>query len=180
MFVQLFIFSLKVFAMAEFDGEMLSQDLNAQLAQENIQLRNSFQTQTKEITYLRNMIQQPARSAPPTQKSLNLPLPPRFSRSSSDLNYFKLRLIQYLGSNMDAYAESHNQILFTGSLMDGLAARWYEFLTDPSTYHVPSTYTFDSFIQELDDFFGGGVTLHFDASEVCHHDRSLTTGLSAV
>ena len=110
--------------MAEFDGEMLSQDLNAQLAQENIQLRNSFQTQTKEITYLRNMIQQPARSAPPTQKSLNLPLPPRFSRSSSDLNYFKLRLIQYLGSNMDAYAESHNQILFTGSLMDGPASQW--------------------------------------------------------
>ena len=93
--------------MAEFDSEVL-QDQNSQLAQENIQLRNSFQTQTKEITYLRNMIQQPARSAPPTHKSLNLPLPPRFSGSSSDLNSFKLRLILYLGSNMDAYIHSHN------------------------------------------------------------------------
>ena len=145
--------------MAEFDSEVL-QDQNALLAQENIQLRNSFETQTQEISYLRNMVQQPARSALPTPKSLNLPLPPRFSGSSSDLNSFKLRLIQYLGSNMDAYADSHNQILFTSSLMDGPAASRYESLTDPSTYHVPSTYTFDSFIQELDDFFGGGVTLH--------------------
>ena len=146
--------------MAEFDGEMLLQDQNAQLAHENLQLRNSFETQNQEITYLRNMVQQPPRSPPPPSKSLNLPLPPRFSGSSSDLNSFKLRLIQYLGSNMDAYADSHNQILFTGSLMDGPASQWYESLIDPSTYHVPSTYTFDTFIQELDDFFGGGVTLH--------------------
>ena len=61
---------------------------------------------------------------------------------------------------MDAYIDSHNQILFTGGLMDGPAAQWYESLIDPSTCHVPSTYTFDSFIQEPDDFFGGGVTLH--------------------
>ena len=50
---------------------------------------------------------------------------------------------------MDAYADSHNQIPFTGSLMDGQASQWYESLIDPSTYHVPSTYTFDTFIQEL-------------------------------
>ena len=93
--------------MAEYDREVLH-DQNAQSAQENIQLRNSFDTQTQEISYLRNMVQQPARSALPTPKSLNLPLPPRFSGSSSDLNSFKLRLIQYLGSNMDAYADSHN------------------------------------------------------------------------
>ena len=61
---------------------------------------------------------------------------------------------------MDANIDSHDQIPFTGSLMDGPAAQWYESLIDPSTYHVSSTYTFDSFIQELDDFFGGGVTLH--------------------
>ena len=145
--------------MAEFDSEVLL-DQNAQLSQENIQLRNSFQTQSQEITYLRNMVQHPANSAPPTHKSLNLPLPPRFSGSPSELNSFKLRLIQYLGSNMDAYIDSHNQILFAGSLMDGPASQWYESLIDQSTYHVPSTYTFDSFIQELDDFFGGGVTLH--------------------
>ena len=85
-------FSLIVFAMAEFDSEVLH-DQNAQLTQEYIQLRNSFHTQTQEITYLRNMVQQPANSAPPTQKSLNLPLPPRFSGSPSELNSFKLRLI---------------------------------------------------------------------------------------
>ena len=43
--------------MAEFDSEVLH-DQNAQLAQENIQLRNSFDTQTQEISYLRNMVQQ--------------------------------------------------------------------------------------------------------------------------
>ena len=53
---------------------------------------------------------------------------------------------------MDAHIDSHNQILFAGSLMDGPASQWYESLIDLSTYHVPSTYTFDSFIQELDDF----------------------------
>ena len=132
--------------MAGFDSEVLLQDQNAQLAQKIIQLRNSFQTQSQEITYLRNMVQQPAHSAPPTQKSLNLPIPPRFSGSPSDLNSFKLRLIQYLGSNMDAHIDSHNQILFAGSLMDGSVASWYESLIDQSTYHVPSTYTFDSFI----------------------------------
>ena len=115
--------------MAELDSEVL-RDQNAQLTQENLQLRNSFQTQSQEITYLRNMVQQPAPSAPLTQKSLNLPLPPRFSGSSSDLNSFKLRVIQYLGSNMDAYIDSHHQILFTGSLMDGPAAQWYESLID--------------------------------------------------
>ena len=78
--------------MAEFDSEVLH-DQNAQLAQENLQLRNPFQTQSQEITYLRNMVQQPAHSAPFTQKSLNLPLPPRFSGSPSDLNSFKLRFI---------------------------------------------------------------------------------------
>ena len=51
--------------MAEFDSEVLL-DQNAQLSQENIQLRNSFQTQSQEITYLRNMVQHPANSAPPT------------------------------------------------------------------------------------------------------------------
>ena len=106
------------------------------------------------------MVQQPANSAPPIQKSLNLPIPPRYSGSPSELNSFRLRLIQYLGSNMDAYIDSHNQILFAGSLMDGPASQWYESLIDQSTYHVPSTYTFDSFVQELEDFLGGGVTLH--------------------
>ena len=90
--------------MAEFDSEVL-QDQNSQLAQENIQLRNSFESQTEEINYLRNMVHESARSALPTPKSLNLPLPPRFSGSSSDLNSFKLRLIQCLGSNMDAHAD---------------------------------------------------------------------------
>ena len=59
---------------------------------------------------------------------------------------------------MDAYIDSHHQILFASSLMDGPASQWYESLIDQSTYHVPTQ--FDSFIQELDDFFGGGVTLH--------------------
>ena len=100
--------------MAEFDSEVLH-DQNAQLAQENIQLRNSFETQTQEISYLRNMVQQPAQSALPTPKSLNLPLPPRFSGSYFDISSFKLRLIQYPGSNMDAYADSHVDAIATST-----------------------------------------------------------------
>ena len=58
--------------MAELDSEVL-RDQNAQLTQENLQLRNSFQTQSQEITYLRNMVQQPAPSALATQKVLTYP-----------------------------------------------------------------------------------------------------------
>ena len=57
--------------MAEFDSEVL-QDQNAQVAREIIQLQNLFETQTQEISYLRNMVKQPARSALPTPKPLNL------------------------------------------------------------------------------------------------------------
>ena len=60
---------------------------------------------------------------------------------------------------MDAYIDSHNQILFVGSLMDGQAGQWYESLVDQTTCHVPSTYTFDSLMKELEDLIGGGVTL---------------------
>ena len=60
---------------------------------------------------------------------------------------------------MDVYIDSRTQILFAGSLMDGQAGQWYESLVDQTSHHVPSTYTFDSFMQELEDFFGGGVTL---------------------
>ena len=80
--------------MAEIDGEVLLQEQNrmAHLEQENIQLRNSFLNQSHEINYSRNIIQQPAHSAPPIQKCMNLPTPLRFSGTLSEIYSFKLRL----------------------------------------------------------------------------------------
>ena len=50
------------------------------------------------------------------------------------------------------------------SVADGIslsrtAGQWYESLVDPDTLFLPPSYTFDSFLQEFDDFLGGGVTL---------------------
>ena len=41
----------------------------------------------------------------------------------------------------------------------GSTGQWYHSLIDPLTIKIPSSYTLDSFMQELEDFFGGGVTL---------------------
>ena len=80
--------------MADFDSELLLQDQNrmAHLEQENHHLRNSFQHQSHEVNYLKNVIKQPANSAPPIQKILNLPPPPTFSGTPSEIYFFKLGL----------------------------------------------------------------------------------------
>ena len=110
---------------------------------------------------------------------MNLPTPPRFFGTPSKLISFKLRLCQYLGSNMDVYIDSRTQILFAGSLMDGQAGLWYESLVDQSSYHVPSTDTFDSFMQEFEDFFGGGITLQSrERSLIILHQTSSVSELA--
>ena len=70
-----------------------------------------------------------------------------------------LRLTQYVGANFDRYNNTQDQILFAGSLLKGLAGTWYEALVDPITYRISPSYSFESFLQELDDFFGGGVNV---------------------
>ena len=49
--------------------------------------------------------------------------------------------------------------MLAGSLLAGSALQWYLSLIDPVTIRLPPSYTIDSFIQELEDFFGGGNTL---------------------
>ena len=72
---------------------------------------------------------------------------------------FKLRLYQYLICNYSTYGDHATQLLYAGSLLEGSAAQWYSTLVDPATLLLPPSYTLDSFWQELEDFFGGGVTL---------------------
>ena len=57
------------------------------------------------------------------------------------------------------YAIAETQIIFAGHLLEGMAADWYYSLVDLATFRVPPTYTLLSFLHELEDFFGGGVTL---------------------
>ena len=91
-----------------------------------------------------------------------------FSGTPSQVRLFKLRLTQYVGAMPQIYATAESQILFAGHLLEGLAADWYYSLVDPATFRVPPTYTLLSFLQELEDFFGGRVTLQ-------HLERSLIT-----
>ena len=54
--------------------------------------------------------------------------------------------------------------MLAGSLLVGSAGQWYLSLVDPTTIRLPLSYTIDSFIQELEDFFGGGNTLQFGSA----------------
>ena len=147
--------------MAAFDSEVLLREQNrvAQLERDIQLIQTSFQQQSNEVTYLRNLAQHNVAQSIPTQKSLNLPPPPHFSGTPSEIYSFKLRLGQFMSTNNDIYIDSRTQILYAGSLLDGQAGEWYLSLVDPRTLHVPSFYTLDSFLQEMEDFFGGAITL---------------------
>ena len=64
-----------------------------------------------------------------------------------------------LMGNYNTYYDNDSQLLFAGSLLDGSAGQWYSSLVDPTSIRLPPSYTLDSFMQELEDFFGGGITL---------------------
>ena len=96
---------------------------------------------------------------PPPRLDLLLPQPQTFSGDPSELRSFKLRLTQYVGANFERYNNTQDQILYAGSLLKGLAGKWYEALVDPVTYVISPSYSFESFLQALDDFFGGGVNV---------------------
>ena len=61
--------------------------------------------------------------------------------------------------NHNTYQDSKSQLMLAGSLLIGSAGQWYLSLIDPATSRLPTSYTIDSFIQELEDFFGEGNTL---------------------
>ena len=93
--------------------------------------------------------------APP---NLNLSPPPSFLGNPSELKSFKLRLCQFIGSAPATYPTDEYKIMLAGSYLKGSAGQWYECLVDPITNRVPTTITFDVFLGQLSDYFGGGVT----------------------
>ena len=96
---------------------------------------------------------------PQTRPNLNLPQPPLFSGIPSELQTFKVKLHQFLKGNHNTYSDSESQLMCAGTLLSGSANQWYESLIDTTTLELPSTYTLETFLHELEDFFGGGVTL---------------------
>ena len=152
------------FAIADFDNEMLQEEQKRMerqtLMEREIQnLRHNSHNQSQEINYSRNMVQNPPHQAYPPRRNLNPPPPPNFFGIPSEIYSFKLRLCQFLGANMDTYSDSQSQLLYAGSLLSGLAGQWYISLVDLDTLHLPLSYTIDTLLLALEEFFGGGVTL---------------------
>ena len=151
--------------MAAFDTELDAQNPNAiPIPDPNRMafLENQFQYLYAEVTHLRGVVNQPPPPPPqqqPLRPNLNLPTPPHFSGILSELPMFKLKLYQFLMGNYNTYQDNDSQLLFAGSLLHGSAGQWYSSLVDPTLLRLPPSYTLDSFMQELEDFFGGGIIL---------------------
>ena len=123
-------------------------------------LEGQFQYLSAEVTNLRGMVNNPPPPPPqPSRPNLNLPLPLKFSGTPSELPTFKLQLFQFLMGNHNTYQDSESQLMLAGSLLAGSVGQWHLSLIDPVTVRLSLAYTIDSFIQELEDFFGGGNTL---------------------
>ena len=122
-------------------------------------LENQFQYLYSKVTHLRGLANQPPPPPPQPRPNLNLPPPSKFSGIPSELPMFKPRLYQFLMGNFTTYGDHESQLLFDGSPLEGSAGQWYSTLVDPTTLRLPPSYTLDSFWQELEDFFGGGITL---------------------
>ena len=61
--------------------------------------------------------------------------------------------------NRNTYRDTESQLLFASNLLVGSAGQWYHSLIEPHSISLPPSYTLDSFMQELEDSFGAGVTL---------------------
>ena len=143
--------------MAQFDDAFEAPLPNAIPGDRMAFMVNQLHYLYSEVTHLRGVTNQAP--TPPPRPNLNLSPPSKFSGTPSDLPMFKLRLYQYLMGNFSTYGDNATQLLYAGSLLEGSAAQWYQTIVDPTTLLPPPSYTLDSFWQELEDFFGGGVTL---------------------
>ena len=95
---------------------------------------------------------------PPPRPDLKLNPPLPFHGNPLTLKSFKLRLCQFIGAAPATYHDDYSKIVFTGSLLHGTAGDWYEGLMDPATSLFPPSLSFDAFLGQLTDYFGGGVT----------------------
>ena len=135
--------------------------------------QDRFHALERQVTYLTHQLQnvaptQPQPPPPPhIQPNVNLPTPPYFHGVPSELFVFRLKLNQFILGNHNNYTNEASKNLYAGGLLIGSAGQWYASLVDPGTFILPPHYTLASFLQALEDFFGGGVTL--DSRE-----RSLT------
>ena len=71
-----------------------------------------------------------------------------------------MKLVHFLVGNMHTYRDPESQLLYAGQLLEGPAYQWYQAIVDPNTTMLPPAYDLNRFLQELEDFFGGAVTLH--------------------
>ena len=92
---------------------------------------------------------------PSPSLDLKLPTPTPFSGDPSKLRSFQLRLCEYLSGSPARYHDDSSRILYSASTLTGTARKCYEGLMDPLTNRLPPTYTFDSFLIEILNFFGG-------------------------
>ena len=128
-----------------------------QINQQNMNLANEASLWRDQAN--RHAPPPPYHPPPPPRPNLNLPTPPSFSGIPSELRPFKLRVTQFIGANIETYATTQDQLIYVGSLLVGKAREWHDALVEDDTFLLPPSYTFQSFLQEMDDFFGGGVTL---------------------
>ena len=71
-----------------------------------------------------------------------------------------MKLIHFLVGNRNTYPDSESQLLYAGQLLEGPAYQWYQSIVDPHSFQLPPSNDLGRFFQELEDFFGGAVTLH--------------------
>ena len=147
-------------------------DFDAQQAQQQAH-QNQFDHDQARIAYLEqnvanmsNTIQNMQNNIPapvPQQiphPNLNLQPPPSYSGSPLQLSTFKMKLIHFLVGNRNTYPDSESQLLYAGQLLEGPAYQWYQSMVDPNTFQLHPSYDLHRFFQELEEYFGGAVTLH--------------------
>ena len=151
-----------------------------QIAHDQIQQNNYTQQTANGLNFLREKIDQgqqrpplhvpppqplphqpppPNSPPPPPPLDLNLPTPAPYSGTPSDLRSFQLRLCEFLSGSPARYRDDFSKILYSAAILTGPARKWYEGLLDPATHHLPPSYTFEGFLLEMADFFGGSVNI---------------------
>ena len=149
--------------MADFDAQQAQAQAHQNQFEQD-QARIVFLEQN--VNYITNALQQMQNNIPapvPQQNfhpNLNLPPPPPFFGSPLHLLTFKMKLIHFLVGNRNTYPDSQSQLLYAGQLLEGPPYQWYHAIVDPITTELPPSYDLARFFQELEDFFGGAVTLH--------------------
>lgn len=128
------------------------------------QMQAQFHQVMGELQHSRNFVANnipPPQHIPPAHNrpNLNLPQPPLFSGNPLEISTLKIKLGQFLRGNYTTFLDTDSQLMYAGSLLNGLAYQWYETLVDPVTLQLPPSYDLEVFLQALMDFFGSGVTL---------------------